>query len=159
MRLFPRFVREILPTKVDEIAVIVDIFSYSHFFFKSYTHIKSQVSASFFSALTAKFPLPLEVEFRERYVMLRNATFIFQNGTDKRCVIAAKNYIRMNMSERISRKSRVNDSVCSARMCNKIELAIDPGETSGNYRRGRKKTSGSDEIFIRWRDRYVGSKR
>lgn len=48
-------------------------------------------------------------------------------------------YIQMNMSERISRKSRVNDSVCSARMCNKIELAIDPGETSGNYQRGRKK--------------------
>lgn len=68
---------------------------------------------------------------------------IFQNGSDKRCVIVAKNiYIQMNMSERISRKSRVNDSVCLARMCNKIELAIDPGETSGNYQRGRKKRVG-----------------
>ena len=30
------------------------------------------------------------------------------------------------------RKSRVNDLVCSARMCNKIELAIDPRGTRGN---------------------------
>lgn len=43
-------------------------------------------------------------------------------------------------ADEFPRKSRVNDLVCSARMCNKIELAIDPRGTRGNQ--GKKKDRG-----------------
>lgn len=45
----------------------------------------------------------------------------------------------------------------------RIELAIDPGETwrqlSAGKRNKKKTDRVTDEIFIRWRDRYGGSKR
>lgn len=135
------------------------------FFFFRIVYTKSQVSASFFPALHCQvFSSARNGISRTRRVRLRNATSFRQSFRMAQiwtiCLIALwRIYTNVNTFERITRKSRVNDSVCSARMCNKIELAIDWGETSGNYQRGRKKRPGSYEIFIRWRDRYVASKR
>jgi len=74
----------------------------------------------------------------------------------------------VNASGRISRKSRVNDSVRTARMCNeRIELAIDRGrrcaasrvekekkKKKGKGKEKKRKPIGTNEIFIGWRDRY-----
>jgi len=138
-----RFVREI-STKTDavKIAVYLDVFKCPRF-----SLIESQVSASRFNVSHCQVSSILEVEFRERDVTcdvakcyFRPSIFLWAAHDGKRCVTVTRNIHTSTRADEFPRKSHVNDLVCSARMCNKIELAIDPG---GNARQpGKKKTTG-----------------
>lgn len=123
-RLFPRFAREKIAVVSGRTSVVL---------------IKLLVK----SLRTATSPLHPKWNFANEMSLARChfRPSISANGAGKRCVTVTENMHTSTRADEFSRKSRVNDLVCSARMCNKIELAIDPGEEARGSQ-GKKKRLG-----------------